>query len=191
MKKDLNEKKSISTNQSAVQKLVTAALFAALTCMATLIIQIRIGPTGGYINLGDCAVLLCAWLLSPFYGAAAAGIGSMLADLISGFAFYAPATLLIKCAMAFFGGSVFRTFTQQGRKRLLGGCILSAAVAETIMAAGYCAFDAFALGLGAGALLGLPGNLIQALGGGVSAVVAYSLLRRNKALGTRLEHLND
>lgn len=176
---------------NSVQKLVTAALFTALTCMATLVIQIRIGPTGGYINLGDCVVLLCAWCLSPFYGAAAAGIGSMLADVISGFAFYAPATLAIKTLMALLGGAVFRALRRGLRLRLLFACIASAVAAECVMVAGYCAFDAFALGLGAGALLGMPGNLIQALGGGISATVAYSLLHRNRALGERLDHLGD
>ena len=53
------------------------ALFMALCCVATMVIQIP-SPTQGYVNLGDCVVLLSGWLLGPWYGIAAAGIGSAL-----------------------------------------------------------------------------------------------------------------
>ena len=42
----------------------------------TIVVQIP-SPLGGYIHLGDMAVLLCGFLLGPIWGAAAAGIGSM------------------------------------------------------------------------------------------------------------------
>ena len=52
-----------------VRKLITAAMMAALTCIATLLIQY---PTvAGYTNLGDALVLLSAFLLGPVYGTAA------------------------------------------------------------------------------------------------------------------------
>ena len=57
-----------------VRKLVLSALMAALVYVATSIIQIP-SPVNGYVNLGDCFVLLSGWLLGPWYGAAAAGIG--------------------------------------------------------------------------------------------------------------------
>ena len=81
-------------------RLVYTALFTALTTVATLVIQVP-SPMSGYVNLGDAMVLLSAWILGPVYGTAAAGIGSMLADLLSGYAYYAPGTLVIKCLMAF------------------------------------------------------------------------------------------
>ena len=40
------------------RKLVYAALFAALTCVMTMIVKIPVPATGGYVNLGDCVVLL-------------------------------------------------------------------------------------------------------------------------------------
>ena len=86
--------------QTPLSRLVMAALFAALTCIATLVIQLRVTPTGGYVNLGDCGVLLSAWLLSTPYAVAAAAVGSALADLVAGYAYYAPATLVIKALMA-------------------------------------------------------------------------------------------
>ena len=57
-------------------------------------------PLKGYVNLGDGIVLLSAWVLPLPYGIVAAGLGSALADLFSGYTVYAPATFVIKALMA-------------------------------------------------------------------------------------------
>ena len=57
-----------------LRKIVTAALLAAMTCIATMIIRIPT-PTFGYIHPGDCFVLLSGVILGPVGGAIAAGIG--------------------------------------------------------------------------------------------------------------------
>ena len=177
--------------QTPLSRLVMAALFAALTCIATLVIQLRVTPTGGYVNLGDCGVLLSAWLLSTPYAVAAAAVSSALADLVAGYAYYAPATLVIKALMALLGGAVFRFCARRSPSGRAGaaGCILSAAAAEAVMACGYCAYDCFVLGLGSAALLGMIGNAVQAVCGIVSATAVYTLLRRSRALDARLDQL--
>ena len=71
--------------------LVIAALLAALVCVATMVVKIP-SPLKGYINLGDCMVLLSGWLLPPVFSFLAAGIGSALADVFSGYFVYAPVT---------------------------------------------------------------------------------------------------
>ena len=81
--------------QTKLRTLILAAMFAALTCVATMIIHIP-SPIGGYFNLGDCMVLLSAFVLGPVWGTAAGGIGSALADVICGYFVYAPGTLVIK-----------------------------------------------------------------------------------------------
>ena len=93
--------------KSKTQKIVLASMLAALCCVATMIIKIP-SPLKGYLNLGDCIVLLCGWLLSPAYGFAAAGIGSGLADLLSGYVVYAPATFVIKGVMAIIAHFCFK-----------------------------------------------------------------------------------
>lgn len=50
-----------------IRKLVLAALLAALTAVATMIIRIPT-PTQGYIHLGDGMVLICGILLGPRSG---------------------------------------------------------------------------------------------------------------------------
>lgn len=53
--------------KNATQKIVIAALLAALACVATMIIKIP-SPLKGYLNLGDCVILLAGWMLNPVYG---------------------------------------------------------------------------------------------------------------------------
>jgi uncharacterized membrane protein len=80
---------------SKTKRIVIAALITSLVCVATMIIKIP-SPLKGYLNLGDCIVLIAGWMLSPIYGFMAAGLGSALADLFAGYVTYAPATFIIK-----------------------------------------------------------------------------------------------
>ena len=105
-----------------LRKLVLAALFAALCTVMTMVIQVP-SPMQGYVNLGDCAVLLSAWALGPWYGGAAAGLGSMLADLLS-YPHYAPGTLVIKFTMAVAAAYIFEAMRERSGKlaaQLIGG----------------------------------------------------------------------
>ena len=49
---------------SKIRKLVLSALMAALCTVMTMVIQVP-SPMQGYVNLGDCAVLISAWMLGP------------------------------------------------------------------------------------------------------------------------------
>jgi uncharacterized membrane protein len=158
-----------------IKKLVAASALAALTCVATLVIRIPAGD--GYVNLGDCVVLLSAFLLGPAYGAAAAGIGSFLADILSGYAFYAPGTLVIKSLMALAAGAICCALGRRGLG-FAASHVPAAAAAEAIMIFGYCAYSALILGSGWGALASLPANLAQGALGAAGGLALASALGR-------------
>ena len=156
------------------------ALFAALTCVMTMIVKIPVPATGGYVNLGDCVVLLAGWVLGPMYGGAAAGLGSMLADLVSGYPLYAPGTFVIKACMAVCAWAVFRAAA--GEKRGLAARIGGALAGEAVMVAGYFAYEGVVLGFGLGAAAAIPGNLIQGVFGLAVSVAAAEALSRSGAV---------
>ena len=116
--------------KTKTQKIVMASLLAALCCVATMIIKIP-SPLKGYLNLGDCVVLLSGWILSPLYGFLAAGLGSALADVFSGYVTYAPATFIIKGLMALVAYFGFKIL--QNKIGNLPSRIISGIVAEVIM----------------------------------------------------------
>ena len=154
-------------------RLVYTALFTALTTVATLVIQVP-SPMSGYVNLGDAMVLLSAWILGPVYGTAAAGIGSMLADLLSGYAYYAPGTLVIKCLMAFVAAQVFLVLKDKVKGKHFAK-VVSGLLAEIIMVAGYFGYAGL-IRNGLSAALSIPGNLVQGGFGIVVSTVVYLAL---------------
>lgn len=148
-------------NKTAAQRVVIAAMFAALACVATIIIKIP-SPMKGYLNLGDCIVLLAGWMLSPVYGFMAAGLGSALADLLSGYLVYAPATFFIKGAMALAAHFGYKLF--KGKTGTLISRVLSGTAAELIMILGYLAFESVLYGFGP-SLVNVPANGVQGVAG--------------------------
>ncbi len=163
-----------------IHKLVRASLFAALCTVMTMVIQVP-SPMQGYVNLGDCAVLLSAWVLGPWYGGAAAGIGSMLADLLSGYAHYAPGTFAVKLAMAVAAAWFFQWLRHKSI-RPLPAQLASGLVGEFIMVLGYFGYACLWLGKGWAAAASVPGNIVQGIFGLAAAAAVYHLLSRGRAL---------
>ena len=114
---------------------VMAAAFAALACVATMVVKVP-SPTGGYMNLGDTVVLLGGYLLGPAWGALAGSIGPALADVLLGSPIYAPATLVIKAGMAALAAACHQAFGK-GRGPLgLAACGIGGLLAVRRPAAG-------------------------------------------------------
>ena len=155
-----------------------AALLAALTCVATMIIKIP-SPMKGYLNLGDCVVLLSGWILPPGYGFLAAGLGSALADVFSGYMTYAPATFLIKGLMA-----LVAYFSYKLLHKKLGSLvsdILGGILAEILMVMGYFLFEGILYGF-VPSLVNIPANGVQGVAGVVIGVVLVKILEKSKAV---------
>ena len=159
-----------------IRTMVLAAVLAALACVATMVVQIP-SPMNGFVNLGDCFVLLSGWLLGPWWGAAAGGIGSMLADLLLGYGHYAPGTLVIKGCMALVAALIVKAM-----KESKASYVISAVVSEAIMVLGYFGYASLLLGKGWGAAASIPGNLVQGAMGMVIGLVLLVVLKRSKAL---------
>ncbi len=81
--------------KSPIQLGVTG-VFTALVCVVTMIFSIYVPSTRGFFNVGETMVYITALLFGPFVGAFAGGVGSMFADVLLGYYYFAPATLVIK-----------------------------------------------------------------------------------------------
>ncbi|RLE57640.1 MAG: hypothetical protein DRJ35_08705 [Thermoprotei archaeon] len=87
---------------------VITAIFTALVAVSTLLFQVYIPATRGYFNIGESIIYVTALLFGPFVGAFAGGVGSMIADLASGYYQYAPWTLVNKGFEGFLAGYLFQ-----------------------------------------------------------------------------------
>ncbi len=174
-------------NRERLLMLIDTALLAALACVAATIIKIPT-PTNGYVHLGDALVLLAGWLLGPFYGFFAAAIGSLFADLFSGYVPYAPATFLIKGFTAFAAYAMTHFFVRVFKKQSVLPYIFGGTVGECLMVVGYYLYEAIVLGYGfAAALLGVLGNLMQGLAGIMIGTLLIVLFRKSEGMSHLME----
>ena len=161
---------------SKIKKLVIAALMAAMVCVATMIIKVP-SPMKGYLNIGDCIVLLCGWMLAPGYGFLAAGLGSALADVFSGYITYASATFLIKGTMSLIAFACYKLLSKRISK--LPSQIIGGVLAEVTMVLGYYVFEGFLYGFVPSAV-NIPANAVQGAAGFVLGIVLIKVFERLK-----------
>ena len=149
--------------------LVLSALFTALACIATMIIKIPIPGGIGYIHPGDVVVILSGIILGPVHGFFAAGIGSALADLLSGYSIYAPVTFAVKGLVALCVAHVYRLMIRRFKKLTILVCTL---INVAFVVCGYFGFEAVIYQVPV-ALVGIPANFVQTGCGMVLTFVLY------------------
>lgn len=104
----MNNSQAVS-NSMKIRRLAVAGLFTALVYLFTAYLHI---PTGaGYTHAGDGIIFLASCILPTPYAMAVGAIGGAMADGLSGFAIWIPATVVIKAVTALF-------FTNKGEKIL-------------------------------------------------------------------------
>ena len=123
---------------SGINSAINIALLAIMTALATImtiVIQIPYPGTSGYFNFGDTMVMLAGLLLGPVGGFVAGGFGSALADVATGYTFYAPITFIVKgfegMAVGYLGSKARDNVKVNGRD------ILAVIVGSIIMLTGY------------------------------------------------------
>ena len=145
-------------------KVALTAGLAATTTVATMLIQIPIAPTRGYLNFGDILVFTSALLFGKFVGGLAGGIGSAMADIITGYAYFSPYTLIIKGLEGFLAGAI--RDGKSTRRDVVGWF-----VGAVVMVTGYFVVEAYVMAFGfPAALVEVPSNVIQVLSGAIIAI---------------------
>jgi len=147
-------------------------VMSAVVCVATYLIRIPIPATEGYFNVGDAMVFTSALLFGPVVGFFCGGIGSALADLISGYVLFAPITFIVKAVEGLLVGLISNG--KDWRRD-----IIAVIIGGTEMISGYFLAEAFVLGLTTPvALLEIPLNFLQILIGGVVGIPLSFIARK-------------
>jgi energy-coupling factor transport system substrate-specific component len=149
------------------------AIMIAVVAVFTLAIRVPFAPTRGYFNFSDVAVFFAAFAFGPWIGLIAGGVGAGLADIIGGYALYAPLTFLAHGLEGLIAGYVGRG---QSWPRMLLGWALGA----IIMVGLYFVGEAFVMGVGVGPALGeaLTINIPQVVAGGIVGIPLVLAVRR-------------
>ncbi|MCR6668905.1 MAG: ECF transporter S component [archaeon YNP-WB-040] len=117
---------------SLAKRVSIIGFMAALTCILTSMFQLYIYETHGYFNFGEIGVYISAILFGPVVGAFAGGLGSAMADVLLGYFWYAPGTLIIKGLEGFAVGLVYSFLNKLRFKRSFIGCFSSSIIAIII-----------------------------------------------------------
>ena len=164
-------------NKIKTKKIVMAALFTALTVIATMLIIIPIPGGSGYVNMGDAIILIGSFVGTHLTSMIFAGLGSGLADILSGYALYALATIIVKGLMGLVASKVFISL-----KKSTKGAILSAVLAEIIMISGYFIYEMFILKVGAMAYVSIGANGVQGAFAIAVSIISYYAIKKSGAL---------
>lgn len=158
------------------QTIARAAIFTALTMVATMVVHIPIPQSNGYVNIGDAMIYITAFVCGPWAALVAGGVGSALADVILGYANWAPFSLVIKGLEGLICGLVMSAIFRGKAKsdlatRLMSG--IGMLVGAIIMVGGYFLAGWLMYGSKEVSLVESTANAIQ---GAVSIFVAYLTL---------------
>ena len=104
-----------------------------------------------------------------------------MADLITGYAIYVPATFVIKGLMAVVMVLMANAVAKKFPSKKMAGFALAAVAAELVMSVGYFLYAWIIYG-GAAALSSIPGNLIQGGFGVVCGLIMLTALEKTGAL---------
>lgn len=139
-------------NATRLRRLCQCAIFAAVIYVFTA--YLHVPSFNGYTHIGDGFLYLAASLLPTGYAAAAGAVGAGLADLLSGYSIWAPATLVIKALTACF-------FTSRAPSFLCRRNLWALLPAAALCGAGYYLYECAITDNFAAPAAGIPGYLIQ------------------------------
>ena len=157
------------------KSIVLTALFSALVLLATMVIKIP--SLNGYVNIGDTMILVCAIILGRKHAMLAGAIGSALADILLGYAMYAPFTFVIKGLEGFIAGMLFYQMTKHNILPAWSRVVAAVIPAALWMWAGYFICNNILFGLAA-AMSSAVGDGFQAGASIIFGVVLVSALSK-------------
>ena len=166
--------KSTDSSKMTALRIALMAVLTATVVVFTLLVRVPT-PIKGYISLCDVVITFSAFLFGPWVAAIAGGLGTGIADLIGGYAQWAPLSFVIHGAQ----GLLIAVIARSGPASGVPGdanilkLVLAGVVGMVVMAGGYYIAGGVLYGFEA-ALVEIPLNLLQS---GVGVVLGIAVSR--------------
>lgn len=139
------------------QKLRTLTITGILTALIFVFTAyIHIPSFNGYVHIGDGFLYLAAALLPTPYAMFAGSVGAVLADCLTGYAIWAPASFVIKLLTVLF-------FSSKGKRIIGKHNLLALLPAALLCLGGYYLYEGLIFGNFISPFYGLFGNLMQTI----------------------------
>lgn len=155
--------------KNKIRLMCISGVLVALVFVVTAYLHI---PTNnGYVHIGDGFIYLAACLLPWPYAVFVGAGGALLADVLAGFAVWAPGSVLIKSVTALL-------FSSKGKKIMTLRNALALLPAAAICAGGYYLYEALLYSNFISPLAGIPANLTQSVASAAVFVVSGLVIDR-------------
>lgn len=141
-------------NDHKLKLLSITGILTALIFVFTA--YIHIPSFNGYVHVGDGLLYLAAALLPTPYAMFAGAVGAVLADCLTGYAIWAPASFVIKLVTVLF-------FSAKGNRIIRKHNLLALLPAALLCIGGYYLYEGLIYGNFISPLYGMFGNLMQAI----------------------------
>ena len=135
-----------------IRRMCLAGVFTALVFVFTA--YLHIPSHTGYTHVGDGFIYLAACLLPTPYAVFVGAAGALLADCLTGFAIWAPGSVIIKAAAVLF-------FSSKHRKIITPRNLLALCPAWALCIGGYYLYEALITWNFVAPLAGIPGYITQ------------------------------
>lgn len=166
----------------AVAHLAVAAIMIAVVAVLTSAVRVPIPATGGYVHLGDVGVFFTAFAFGPWIGGIVGGVGCAIADLVGGYAAWAPLTLVAHGLQGLLAGYL-------GHRKGIAGMIAGWVAGAIVLVTTYFLGEWFFYGLGyGGALAEVIPNFVQMAVGGLVGIPLVIAVRRAYPPIERISH---
>ena len=137
-----------------LKNICLAGIFTALVFVFTA--YLHIPSHTGYTHVGDGFIYLAACILPLPYAVFTGAVGALLADCLTGFAVWAPGSLVIKAVTVLF-------FTAKGKNIISKRNLFALISGALICCGGYYLYESIITGNFISPLAGIPGYLTQSL----------------------------
>ena len=155
-----------------IKLMCLAGVFTALVYVFTA--YLHIPSHTGYTHVGDGFIYLAACLLPLPYAAFVGAVGALLADCLTGFAIWAPGSVIIKAVAVLF-------FVRKSEMLITFSNALALLPASAVCIGGYYLYEAIITGNFVAPIAGIPGYITQSVLSSILFVVLGLALDKIKA----------
>lgn len=154
-----------------VKYISIAGLFTAVVFVLTAYLHIPVAT--GYVHVGDAFIYLAASILPMPFGILVGAGGALLADALTGYAIWAPASIVIKAVSAMM-------FTSKSSNIICKRNIMATFPCAIFCVGGYYLYEGIITLNFAAPLAGVLGNVVQSLSSAVIYILVGFALDRIK-----------
>ena len=162
-------------NNGKMKRMCLAGIFTAIVFVFTA--YLHIPSHTGYTHVGDGFIYLAACMLPLPYAMFVGAGGALLADCLTGYAIWAPGSIIIKTVAVLF-------FSRKSARIISIRNLLALIPAWAVCIGGYYLYEALITGNFVAPLSGIPGYITQSVLSSILFVVAGLAMDKLNAKNT-------